>query len=318
MKIFSQAPCRLGLFGGGTDIEPYASSHGGIVINMAINLRQKMTLFSENDIFAIPKNVFPPGANPEFYYKIWEEFKVNGGHHTRIKCEFDGIVESGLGSSAAAAVAIVGAINKQQNLRMTLQEIAEKAWDIEVNKIGLYGGKQDQYAAAFGGVNVLEFSEEGVKVTPLARGFVENLIPSLGLFYTGQNRKSAVIQEEFKKLTSEKIASFNQIKKLAVDAIDPISRGDVETVGRFLDIGWQLKKQSNKGATNKKIDEIYEYALKNGALGGKAMGAGGGGFMFFVCPPEKKAGFIEAMKDKGLEWWDFSADFQGLDVRILP
>lgn len=321
MIISAVAPTRISLFGGGCDIDPYASTYGGLVISMAINLRQKCTLYSDEDIFKKrpPANSFPLGANPDFYYTIFKEFPtIDGGHSTKIACEFDGLIESGIGSSASAAVCLIGAISKRLNLNMSPAEIAEKAWDIEVNKLGLFGGKQDQYTAALGGVNFMEFSRYGVKVTPLAKGFIEPLLPSLVLFYTGKNRKSATIQEGFKKLSSEQIQTLNQIKQLTIKAIDPIGKGDIEEVGHLLDRSWRLKKRSNKGVTEPWIDKLYEKAKKHGSLGGKIMGAGGGGFLFFVIKPNKKEEFIKEMTVNGLEHWDFSPCWTGLDVRILP
>ena len=183
MKVLSLAPSRLSLFGGGTDTPQYSNNFGGLVINIAINLRSKFTLFTGNDIYdpeAI--NSVPYLGRKEFVYAFREEFRINDMHLSMFKSEFDGILESGIGSSASSAVAILGAINKLQNLRMSLDQIAEKAWEIEVNKLGLYGGRQDQYASAYGGVNVMQFEKDMVKVTPLARGFIEPLFPALCLF----------------------------------------------------------------------------------------------------------------------------------------
>jgi len=319
MILCSQAPSRLSLFGGGTDIMPYADKHGGLVINMAINLRQKMKMYTDDDTFKYAyKNIFPPRANPDFYYKIFKEFEgVDGGRNTKLECKYDGLLESGLGSSASAAVALVGAINKCNNLGMNLHQIAEKAWDIEVNKIGLYGGKQDQYAAAFGGVNVIEFKKPRVDITPLARGFIEPLLSSLLLFYLGTNRESSTIQEGFKYLSGKQIKALNKIKQLAFDAIEPIGQGDIETVGKLLDESWQMKKKSNKGVDNKLINDVYDKAKKSGAYGGKICGAGGGGFILFCVPPIKRKAFIKDMQKEGLEWWDFTVDWNGLEVRIL-
>ena len=314
MKIQSLAPTRASLFGGGTDVSPYCDEYGGLCVNMAINLRQKLTLYSEDDIYEHPYVTVPSLGSEKFYYTILEEFKINGGHLSSIKAEFDGLIESGIGSSASAAVCLVGAINKRLNLGMSLDQIAEKAWDIEVNKLRLFGGKQDQYAAAYGGVNVMEFKKDGVKITPLAKGFIEPLLPSLTLFYTGTNRKSAKIQEGFKKLTKDQIWALDRIKRLAFNAIDPIAKGDYIKVGALLDDAWELKKLSNKGVTNNIIDEIYAKAKELGAYGGKCCGAGGGGFMLFVVNPEEREKFI---KELGLEWWDFSPCWQGLETRIL-
>ena len=213
-------------------------------------------------------------------------------------------------------MALLGVINRRKNLGLNSYQIAEKAWELEVDKIGLFGGKQDQYAATFGGINVIEFKKGGeVNVIPMARGFIEPLFPSLVLFYTGKNRKSSKIQEGLKEPNSDQIKALNRIKRLALEAIDPISKGDFRVVGALLDEAWEWKKLSNKGVTNKELDDIYSKAKELGAYGGKTCGAGGGGFMLFVVNPTEREDFI---KNLGLEWWDFSPDFNGLEVRILP
>jgi D-glycero-alpha-D-manno-heptose-7-phosphate kinase len=314
MKIKAIAPSRISLFGGGTDLEPYASTYGGLVINAAINLRQQVVMYSGDDLYEVSgTNVFPYKADPKFAYQILDEFGINDFHQTKLTCTYDALIESGLGSSASAAVALIGAINKRKGLGLSPAEIAEKAWELEVKKIGLYGGKQDQYVAALGGVNVMEFRDK-VVVAPLAKGFIDLLAPYFVLLYTGFNRKSSVIQEGFKHLSKKQIEALDQIKSLALNAIDPIGKGDYLKVGEMLDWAWQLKKESNEGVSNPTIDSIYEKAIKEGAIGGKVLGAGGGGFMLFIVPPEKQKSFIKKM---GLDHWDFSIDWNGLEVRDI-
>ena len=322
MIIKAVCPTRLSLFGGGTDLPEYSDNYGGLVVNMAINIYQTVVMFSETDVFKCrgPQSGhwFPVGANPEFYYKILEEFNLNNSTHlTRLNCEFEGIIESGIGSSASVAVALIGGISKRLNLNMSLEEISVKAWEIEVDKIGLYGGKQDQYAAAFGGVNAIEFRKDKIEITPLAKTFIEQLLPSVVLFYTKSNRKSAKIQEGFRALSKQQIKTLDSIKQIALDSITPIGEGDVQAVGELLDKAWILKKESNKGVSNQEIDTIYEKAKKAGALGGKICGAGGGGFMLFIVLPVKREAFIKEMEKEGLQWWDFDIDWNGLKVRVL-
>lgn len=304
----------MSLFGGGTDVEPYSSEYGGITISMAINLRQKITLYTGDDLYEMSgANIIPYRGTHEFNYKILEEFGMDDMHQAKLKSEFDGILEAGLGSSAAAAVALIGAINKAKNLGMSINDIAEKAWDIEVNKIGLFGGRQDQYASSFGGINVFTFAKDGVEVTPLVRGFIEPLIPAMVLLYTGYHRKSAIIQEGLKKLTKDKIYALDNIKRLVGKAIYPVSQGDYVQVGSLLNEAWELKKLSNK-VTTPEIDMIYQKGLENGAFGGKLLGSGGGGFILFIINPQDRQEFVKSM---GLEEWDFNVCYQGLDVRRL-
>lgn len=315
MKIQAVAPTRLSLFGGGTDVDPYASKYGGLVINMAINLRQKTTLYTDDDLYELTgPNIIPYLGKQEFNYAILDEFGMDDMHQVKLKSEFDAILESGLGSSASAAVALIGAINKYKNLNMSLDEIAEKAWEIEVKKMGLFGGKQDQYASVYGGVNAMQFEKDTVQVTPLARGFIKPLLPSLVLFYIGKNRKSAKIQEGFKQLDKDQIWALDNIKRIALNAIDPIGKGDFRRVGALLDDVWEFKKLSNKGVTNTFINQIYNRAKSLGSYGGKVLGAGGGGFILFVVDPTQKERFIRDMK---IEWYDFSPCWNGLEVRVL-
>jgi D-glycero-alpha-D-manno-heptose-7-phosphate kinase len=221
-----------------------------------------------------------------------------------------------MGSSASLAVALLGAIKRIKGEGMDRLKIAEEAYDIEVNKLKMFGGLQDQVHASYGGVNIIEFGKE-TKVNQLSPSFIEFLLPYMVLFYTGQNRKSGKIQEGFKKLTRDQIKSLNNIKALTIDAITAIRDKDVALIGELLDLAWQLKKRSNKGVSNDRIDRIYDLALKNGAIGGKVLGAGGGGHILFICPPDKQPNLKEVMAKMCCKWVDFSIDYNGLETRIL-
>jgi D-glycero-alpha-D-manno-heptose-7-phosphate kinase len=229
---------------------------------------------------------------------------------------FDGPIESGLGSSASLAVALIGASNKLKGIKMTNEQIAELAWNIEVNELGLFGGKQDQYAAVYGGINVMEFGDK-VKVAQLSPSFVDPLLPYLTLFYTGKNRRSGKIQEAFKELSKPQLNALDGIKQLTYDGVNAIANKDVYSVGKLLDYAWQLKKKSNAGTTNEKIDAIYQTALKNGAIGGKILGAGGGGHILFICPPDEQDQLKNELSKYDCTWVDFSIDFNGLETRII-
>src|SRR3990167_40185 len=318
MIIEARAPTRLSLFGGGSDISPYCDLYGGLVLNMAINLRARVKLYIDDNLFDISKNVVPYLGDVEFMHKIFTHFKIGNFHHVRFESFSDALLESGLGSSASTAVATVGAINKAKNLSMTTTDVALTAWDIEVNEIGLFGGKQDQLAAALGGVNVIEFKYGEIDVTPLGKEFIEPLLPYLVLFYTGSNRKSAKIQEGFKHLNKYQVDSLNRIKELAASAIEAVTKKDIELVGNLLHESWAMKKKSNKGVTTSKLDKIYATAKDKGALGGKVLGAGGGGHMVFICPPDKREGLVKALeKIDEVEEIDFGICWNGLEVRRL-
>ena len=254
------------------------------------------------------KNLFMP---------FTRHFAIDGMHHTSFKDEYEGIITGGMGASASAAVGIVAAINKRKNLGMSRLDIAEVAWDIEVNKIGLYGGKQDQIAAAFGGFNAISFGQT-IEVNPFDRKYIDALMPSFVLFHTGENRQNPKIQEAFKSLTSEQIEAIGKLRNLALKSIDYIGKGDIEKLGLLMDEAWEFKKKSNKGVSNPRIDKIYKLAKDNGAFGGNLTGAGGGGFFFCIVDPSKKAKLIEVMELNNLNHWDFEPDFTGVNVRFLP
>ena len=210
MKIFSQAPCRISLFGGGTDVGEYAQKYGGICINLAINIRQEFRIAEKSRETPYGKQV-----GFEFVEKIMKEM---GDPDLVYDQTFGGEITGGLGSSASAAVALVGAINKHKDLGMSRAGIAERAWEIETGSLGLFGGKQDQYVATFGGINAMEFTNK-VTIVPLANSFLDHILPGLFLFYTGSNRKSPKIQEGLRTITSHQKYELDRIKKTAVEAV---------------------------------------------------------------------------------------------------
>jgi D-glycero-alpha-D-manno-heptose-7-phosphate kinase len=200
------APTRISLLGGGTDVGEYQVKYGGLVLSLAINIRQKVEIkdgpFGEGVPF-VGFQELPEGSDDDFYKAFLKEFGLywNGDMKTAkdqprgivLSSWFDGQITGGIGSSASAAVALIGAISKYKNLNMTRDQIAERAWDIEVNNLGLFGGKQDQYAAVYGGLNAMEFKEK-VTVTPLTVKLIEPILSYMMLFHT-PNRKQPKIQE---------------------------------------------------------------------------------------------------------------------------
>jgi len=310
LKYFVQAPTRISLFGGGTDVGEYAEKYGGICVNMAINIRQKyyFDINSEgyDDDMLFDYNLVGDGKLEEAFFK---EFDYRP---KELLQEFDNSIHSGLGSSASASVCLVYALSKLTGIELTKYEIAEKAWDIEVNKVGLFGGKQDQYCAVFGGMNLMKFGKE-VKVLPFQRKAAERLAKHILLFDTGIKREDSKIQENLKEITSEQKQVLDIMKNLANDAYHRIYKGGIEGLGRLLDNSWRYKKQSNK-VTTPEIDMIYNKAKDLGAYGGKLCGSGGGGYMIFIVPKEKQEYF---KNNVGLRWVDFEIDWQGVNGRFL-
>jgi len=311
MKVISITPTRISFFGGGCDLPVYYQKYGGMVINTAINLRQHITLTSESNEWKMPEK-----ANRGFYTQFFNEFGV----HTLMGMEatFDGVIESGLGSSASAATALVGALCKLKNIPMSRMEIAEKAWDIENNKLGLYSGKQDVYASVWGGMNTIWFNQDGT----VYRKEIENrvskyLLTHTLLFYSGENRKNTKIQENFKEPSSEQTEALHEIKRCANLARKTLEFGDVEKIGYLLNDAWQFKKKSNPLVTNERIDKIYATAQHFGAWGGKCLGSGGGGYMIFMAEPRNHEKIINNLKELNCTRVDYSIDRNGLEVREI-
>ena len=260
-------------------------------------------------------NNVPFGGDQQFVYTILDQYKLDSMHHTYFDSEYDGLVGSGMGGSASAAVAIVAAISKRLNLNLTKSQIAETAWDIEVNKLKLFGGKQDQYAASFGGSNQITFGESGeVVVKPLA---MDKILPSLLLFSTGIERTDPKLQENLKTLDEDKLYNLHHIKNLAYLALAPIESGDIKELGKLLNESWVYKKATNKVSTPQ-IDKFYKKSKEFGACGFKLLGAGGGGFFICIVDPILKTEFIKKMTIEGAENWDFSIDYNGVQTRELP
>ena len=259
-------------------------------------------------------NNVPFGGSKEFVYTILDQYKIDSMHHTYFDSEYDGIVGSGMGGSAAAACAIVAAISKRLNLNLSKKQIAETAWEIENKKCKLFGGKQDQYAASFGGFNFISFNEISTRVVPLENA--DKIIPSILLFSTGITRTDPKLQENLKELSEDQLYNLHHMKALAVQAVSVIQSGDIKELGRLLNESWVYKKATNKVSTPQ-IDNFYKAGIKNGAYGGKLLGSGQGGMMIFIVDPDNKE-FIKNMEAEGLENWDFDLDRNGVQTRILP
>ncbi len=316
MVIKSQAPCRISLFGGGSDLPVFYSKHGGMTISFAINLRQHFTFYTGEDIYSRGADEFPPGADPKFIYEIFRDYKLGGGHTIKIKSHCDAFLGSGLGTSAAAAIATIAAIARIKKFDLTSNELIESAWMSELF-MGWYGGKQDQWASALGGANILTYNQNGdIKIQSILRGTAEEIAKGMVLFWTGE-RKKKNIQNNFKELNNQQIQALLDIKEMTLRAIPYLLKSDWQRIGKLMDIYWKQKKKSNPFVSNDKIDEIYKYALKAGALGGKLLGAGSGGYMLFLVDPGNRKSFIDDMFKHNQEAIDFGLDYQGVEARIL-
>lgn len=305
MIIRSRAPLRLGLAGGGTDVSPYCDEYGGAILNATINKFAYATLIPLDVPQIVIKchdiNEHHVFNNIEFFDLSEGKLALIKGIHNRIKKEFniqqplfyqletyvDAPPGSGLGSSSTLVVAIVAAFVEWLSLPLGDYDIAQLAYSIEREDLGFSGGKQDQYAATFGGFNFMEFYNDRVVVNPLRikSDYIHELEFSLIQYYTGTSRLSSkIIDAQVKNVVdkSEKsIEAMHLMKKFAYDMKESLLRGKITNIGYLLHESWIAKKEMAAEISNPVIDEIYETALKHGALGGKISGAGGGGYMMF-------------------------------------
>ncbi|MFH1159789.1 MAG: dehydrogenase [bacterium] len=320
--IRSKAPLRLGLAGGGTDVAPFSDLYGGAILNATISMYARTTILPRRD-GKIVFNVLDKQLVREFpetdQLPIDGELDLIKGIYNRIVRDFtheplsfelstyvDAPPGSGLGTSSTLVVAILGAFAEWLNLPLGEYDLAHLAFEIERIDLQMAGGKQDQYAATFGGVNFMEFyKEDKVIVNPLRirEKYLDELAHNLILYHTETSRLSSTIIEEQRKNVlagdEQSLEAMHKLKEQSVMMKEAMLKGELDRIGEILDFGWKFKKKMARGISNPKLDEIYKTAMKNGALGGKVSGAGGGGFMFFYCPGNTRSRVIEALQQFG-------------------
>lgn len=335
MIIRSKAPLRLGLAGGGTDVSPYSDMYGGAILNSTINLYVYTTIEPTNDGL-IHINSLDLGKQIKVKSKkrlaIDNNLALPIGVYNRIVKDFTDealsfklttYVEvpkgSGLGTSSTITVSILGAFAEWLGIPLGEYDIARLAYDIERIDLGMAGGKQDQYAATFGGVNFMEFlANDSVIVNPLRvkEDYLSELEHNLLLYYTGTSRLSAKIIEKqsaaFGKAKSKSIEAAHKIKAQAQEMKRALLTGKIDEIGEILDESWKHKKEMAKGISNETIDELYDAAKKAGASGGKISGAGGGGYMTLYCPGNTRYDVIKKLEDFGGAFQQFSFVKKGL------
>jgi D-glycero-alpha-D-manno-heptose-7-phosphate kinase len=331
----SKAPLRIGLAGGGTDVSPYCDVYGGAILNASISL------YAYASIEPLSTPVFNYEATDRgssFSLALENNLPINGeldlakGVYNKIvslygpvpsgftlKTYVDAAAGSGLGSSSTLVVAILGAFAEWMQIPLGEYDAAHLAYQIERVDLNMAGGKQDQYAATFGGFNFMEFgAQDKVIVNPLniKPAYIAELESNLLLYYTATSRVSSqIIEKQRENIISKNTISIeatHQLKEQALLMKNALLNGKIDEIGALLDHGFQSKKQMAQGISNESIDELYECALKAGASGGKINGAGGGGFMMFYCPGTSKYAVENALKKYG--GWSCSYQFtkQGL------
>jgi len=335
MIIRSKAPLRIGLAGGGTDVSPYSDLYGGAILNATIDLYAYASLepLDNGKIeFCIDGTDKCYATDSAKELELVEGFELFIGIYNRVIKQFNleplsfrltSYVEapqgSGLGTSSTIVVSLLGAFVEWLKLPLGNYDIAHLAYEIERVDLNMAGGKQDQYAATFGGFNFMEFlANDRVIVNPLALKpkVLFELEFNLLLYFTATQRLSAqIITDQVKNVESKNVGAIDAMHHLKEQAImmkEHLLRGDLNKIGEVLHFGWQNKKQMAKSISNTLIDDIYSEALKNGATGGKISGAGGGGFMFFYCPAVTKIKVARSLEQFGGRVQSFKFTSQGL------
>jgi D-glycero-alpha-D-manno-heptose-7-phosphate kinase len=332
MLIRAKAPLRISFAGGGTDVPPFPEREGGLVLNATINRYAYGTLSPRDDDRVGIESVdfrmatqFSASESPVFDGKLdlvkAAVSKVGPGDDQR---GFDLFIHSnappgsGLGSSSAMMVALIGVLSDFRNLPLTDYEVAELAFQIERVELGIKGGMQDQYAAAFGGFNFIEMEGDRVLVNPLRirPDIMLELEHNMLLAFTGTTRTADHIIEDqtrrFELAEEDALAGLRQQKELASAMKDALLRRRLTDFGHLLDEAWQAKKRMSSRISNPQIDEMYERAKFEGALGGKVTGAGGGGFMLFYCDYRSKHRVADALTAMGARVETFAFEQEGM------
>jgi D-glycero-alpha-D-manno-heptose-7-phosphate kinase len=333
----SKAPLRIGLAGGGTDVSPYSDEYGGAILNACVSL------FAYASIVPIAENKIIVEALDRKEQQIFDfniSLPLDGtldllkGVYNRIQKDYgipvkglrlstfvDAPAGSGLGTSSTLVVAILGAFVEMLKLPLGEYDIAHLAYKIEREDLQLAGGKQDQYAATFGGVNFMEFYEGNkVIVNPLRikSEYIHELENNLVLYFTATSRESAsIIKEQVKNVHNKdekSIEAMHQLKEQARMMKEALLKGQLREIGKILDFGFEQKRKMAHNISNSSIEAIYDAAKKAGATGGKISGAGGGGFMIFYCPDNTRYAVIDALNKFGGEIKNYTITQFGLST----
>jgi D-glycero-alpha-D-manno-heptose-7-phosphate kinase len=326
--ILARAPYRISLGGGGTDLPSYYAQHGGFILSAAVNkylyiyvnrpaadelIRLK---YSRYEQVAAPDEIAHDLVRPALQL-------LNLGGSLEIASMADVPAGTGLGSSGTYLVALLTALYELKREKVPTQALAEQACHIEMNIAGHPAGKHDPYLAAFGGFTCLDIDADGrVKVSPLDISIttVEEFRSNVLLFYTGLTRSSSDIlgaqQRDTERGDAAVIDSLHRTKELGYRIKEALEKGDLESFGLMLDEHWQNKKRRSTRISDERLDRWYETVKRNGGLGGKIMGAGGGGFFMFFCPSQSKARIRAALAREGLREMPYDFDYEGAKVLV--
>lgn len=321
--IITKTPFRMSFFGGGTDLEEYFNEYGGAVLSTTIdkfcyvNVRHLPRFFDYSTELSYSKTERVKNINEIEHPAIRNAMKMLDMHEIRLTYEADLPARSGLGTSSSFAVGMLLAFYALKGKYADKKKLADEAIYLERKLCDEVGGWQDQIAAAYGGFNKIVFNKNGYEVKPIiiSPERKKQLNDNLMMFFTGFTRFSSDIQRVNNETTiEEKHAKLQKMYKMVEKAEKILldKNEDLDDFGRLLDESWKLKKQTGKGVTTSAIDKLYERGIEAGALGGKLLGAGGGGFLVFYVQPEKQKSVRKAMKD--LMYIPFEFDNEGATI----
>lgn len=326
--ILARAPFRIPLGGGGTDVPSYYSRYGGFVLSAAINkyLYIYVNRPAADEFIRLKYSRYEQVTSPgeiqhDLVRPALEAVNLNGS--LEIVSMADVPAGTGLGSSGTYLVSLLTALHELKREKVPTHALAEQACHIEMNLAGHPVGKHDHYLAAFGGITCLDISTDGrVKVSPLDISMTtgEQFRNSVLLFYTGITRSSTDILEDQKQDTVREnpmvLESLHRTKELGYQIKEALEQGDLDRFGMLLHKHWEHKKRRSGKISDSRIDRWYDIARENGAIGGKIMGAGGGGFFMFYCPNSHKARLRQALAAEGLREMPYDFDFEGAKVLV--
>jgi len=335
LTIRARAPLRLGLAGGGSDVSPYSDLYGGYVLNATINMYAYCTIEAGDNgqvefVAADMGERWAGKAESQYdldgplmlhkaiYNRIVRDYHKNQPMSVRVTTYSDAPPGSGLGSSSTVVVAMLSAYQELLQLPLGEYDLAYLAYDIERKDCGLAGGKQDQYAATFGGFNFMEFYKDArVIVNPLRirREIVNEIESGMLLYYSGRSRDSAtIIEEQMESVTSgreQSIDAMHVVKQSAVDMKEALLMADVPKMASILGESWVAKRSTAHSVSNPHIEKFYDAALKAGAISAKISGAGGGGFMMLFVEPTANIEVQRALSGFDGEFYRFHFTKEG-------
>ncbi|MCI0516164.1 GHMP kinase [candidate division KSB1 bacterium] len=331
MTVRAKAPLRISFCGGGTDVAPYPQEKGGVVLSATIDKYAYTSLVERDDdqihLHSLDYDMvakfhinepLPFNGELDLAKAVVRHFNPQQG--IELYLHSDAPPGSGLGSSSTLTVAMVGAFKHWQNEPLTDYEIAELTYQIERIELAIAGGMQDQYAATFGGFNFIEFFDKTVIVNPLRinDSIINELEYNLLLCYTGKTRLSAnIVANQTRSYQERKpvvVNALDQMKILTIQMKNCLLRGQLNEFGNLLHEAWLHKKHLDENITTDQIDQLYEIGREKGALGGKILGAGGGGYLLLYCPFQKKHLIAEALEKAGGQVVKFSFKQHGLQI----